>query len=200
MQRWQSGSLQLDLDLSSDTNFSIARNWLGSCLSNHIKGGLANDTHLPTRLIDVGSNDSKFVPRLVSTTDTMGKYAVLSRCWGGNIAFQTTTETIGRMFQGMSLTEMPMNFRPAITITQNLGLRYLWIDSICIIQNSRDWEVEASKMADIYANATVTIAAVVAHNSTYGILRHSTPEMPLFHINFDHEANPDDELLVFPTS
>ena len=200
MRRWQLGSLQLDPDLSSGNNFSIARDWLGSCQSNHIKCGLGTDTPLPTRVIDVGSNDPEFVPRLVSTTDTMGKYAALSHCWGGNIDFQTTTETIDHMFQGMSLTKMPVNFRDAITITQNLGLRYLWIDSICIIQNSRDWEIEASKMADIYANATVTIAAAVAHNSTYGILRHSTPETPLFRINFDDEATPDDELLVFPTS
>ncbi|KAI9732177.1 MAG: hypothetical protein M1834_004274 [Cirrosporium novae-zelandiae] len=61
---------------------------------------------------------------------------------------------------------MPANFRDAIIITRKLGLRYLWIDSLCIIQDSRsDWEQQSAVMGSIYHSSALTIAAASAKNS-----------------------------------
>lgn len=64
---------------------------------------------------------------------------------------------------------MPKNFRDAITISREPGLRYMWIDSLCIIQDSdTDWQIESSKMADIYRHGYITIAAVASPDSKGG--------------------------------
>ena len=66
---------------------------------------------------------------------------------------------------------LPVNFRDAITITRALGYRYLWIDALCILQDSQtDWQSHLSQMGNIYQFAVVTIAADVASDSNTGIL------------------------------
>ena len=70
------------------------------------------------------------------------------------------------------LRHLPANFRDAISITQQLGIQYLWIDSLCIIQDSKDdWEAESKNMRYIYREVVVTIAASASGRSTDGILR-----------------------------
>lgn len=69
----------------------------------------------------------------------------------------------------------PRTFRDAILITRALGYRYLWIDSLCIIQDSEDWFHEASTMGDVYSNSQCTLAAIYAYNSTEGLLRPRDP-------------------------
>ena len=55
---------------------------------------------------------------------------------------------------------MPPLFQDAIVTTWKLGIQYLWIDSLCIIQDSKDdWEIESAKMGAVYRNAYVTIVA-----------------------------------------
>jgi hypothetical protein len=94
---------------------------------------------------------------------------------------------------------MPRNFRDAINITRMMGFRYLWIDSLCIIQDSpEDWEMEAARMGDVYANASITIAAAVAQNSEAGILQTGDREEALFEIPFNEHAPAEDTLLVYP--
>ena len=78
-------------------------------------------------------------------------------------------------FQNMiPVTELPANFRDAIEVTRQLGIRYLWIDSLCIMQDSRpDWETESKRMGAYYQNAHVTVCAAASHRSTEGFLRSS---------------------------
>ena len=64
---------------------------------------------------------------------------------------------------GIQFTSLPRSFQDAVTVTRILGANLLWIDSLCIVQNSyEDWEQECPRMASIYANALVTIAAADA--------------------------------------
>ncbi|KAF7542018.1 hypothetical protein G7054_g23 [Neopestalotiopsis clavispora] len=61
----------------------------------------------------------------------------------------------------------------AIVVTRQLGFRYLWIDSLCIIQTSKqDWEQESRRMDSVYGNATVTLSAMASGASTEGILKY----------------------------
>lgn len=75
----------------------------------------------------------------------------------------TTKATIDTRKKSIPLSSMPANFYDATIITRKLGYRYLWIDSLCIIQDSpSDWEAESQNMGNIYTNAALTLAAAAA--------------------------------------
>lgn len=78
-----------------------------------------------------------------------------------------TKSTWGKLAVNIPFSDLPPLFQDAVIITRQLGLRYLWIDSLCIIQDSlRDWETEATKMASIYQNSYVTISATNSKNAS----------------------------------
>jgi len=171
---------------TSEEVFDTARRWMKSCAETHtrcrqIQGSSLACPRLPTRVIDVGlhcQDDKELygVPYCrLHTTSASGEYArfaVLTHCWGGNIKFVTTRKTLGDRGQRIDIGELPQNFQDAIIITRRLGLRYLWIDALCIIQDDEDdWNHEASRMADIFSTATITISALDAAHSEAGILR-----------------------------
>ncbi|PVH88185.1 HET-domain-containing protein, partial [Cadophora sp. DSE1049] len=89
----------------------------------------------------------------------------LSHCWGLEQIITTTTNTLQERKVGIKLSDLSKTFRHAVEITRGLGIRYLWIDSLCIIQDDmKDWEVESAKMADVYMNSQLNIAAT--HSSS----------------------------------
>lgn len=108
--------------------------------------------------------------RLVETEGVFDKYACLSHCWGGGSRpIQTTSLTMQDYLKKIPFTALPKTFGDAVVIARKLGLRYLWIDSLCIIQDSTtDWQTESSRMADIYRNSYVTIAALSSPDSQGG--------------------------------
>jgi hypothetical protein len=92
---------------------------------------------------------------LLETSGQSGKYAALSHCWGV-VAKWTTTTSHPKLPE---YEELPANFQDAITVTRELGLRYLWIDALCILEDSaKDWRRECADMFNIYRNAEVTIS------------------------------------------
>ncbi|KAF2809817.1 HET-domain-containing protein [Mytilinidion resinicola] len=99
-----------------------------------------------------------------------GKYVCLSHCWGKTpITCCTTIDTVGKAMDFLDYGALPRNFQDAITITRRLDIQYIWIDSVCIIQDDKyDWEVESAKMADIYRYSYLTIAAASSADSTGG--------------------------------
>jgi hypothetical protein len=136
--------------------------WLGKrlrdCASNHAECTKWVQSQLPTRILDLQySSDSVL---LVDGQDRVGHYAALSHCWGppSSPPCKTTLSSInaGRRISLNDLTEV---FRQAVDVTRRLHIRYLWIDALCIIQDSaEDWQYEASRMASVYQNAHLTIA------------------------------------------
>ncbi|KAF2750409.1 HET-domain-containing protein, partial [Sporormia fimetaria CBS 119925] len=140
--------------------------WLKECMDGHSRCKY-EVTSLPTRVIDVGSEEIE--PRLYVTNGEKEKYVTMSHCWGGKCPVMTTTETIEDHKQGLPMNLLPKTFREAIIVTRSLGIRYLWIDSLCIIQNSKeDWEAEALRMSDVYANCYLMIAADASSNCEGG--------------------------------
>src|SRR5271155_4614064 len=83
------------------------------------------------------------------------------------------------------MADMPQKFREAVIITRELGKEYLWIHSLCILQDSKeDWQRESSKMGTLYSNAFLTISAAGSTDSTQGIFRpRSVPSIPPVKIN-----------------
>lgn len=131
---------------------------------------------LPDRVVYVGNDQEPYL--YINTHENTGKYAALSHCWGGQVALQTKSETLEAFKQKIPIEKFPKTFRDAIVVCRRLGIDYLWIDSLCIIQNSKDdWDIQASKMSEVYSNCFVTIAADCAGDSQQGFLTGSRPEI-----------------------
>lgn len=127
---------------------------------------------LPTRLIELGNRDSGSA-RLYETQegDTM-KYIALSHPWGIPPHFCTYTSNVERYKQKIDCNELPATFNHAVIITRELGVRYLWIDSICIIQGSDgDFNKEAKRMEDVFSSAYLVLAASSATGQNDGFLK-----------------------------
>ncbi|KAI9743198.1 MAG: hypothetical protein M1818_003042 [Claussenomyces sp. TS43310] len=97
------------------------------------------------------------------------KYTALSYCWGGRPFINTTTETLEARKECIKWVDPPKTFQQAIIITRKLGVRYIWIDSLCVLQDEiDDWEFESSRMCSVYENSYLTIAASHASDSNGG--------------------------------
>jgi hypothetical protein len=95
----------------------------------------------------------------------------LSYRWGHTIALTTTLSTLKKRIAGIELKELPYTLRHAVLATRWLGMRYIWIDALCIIQDSaKDWKRESANMANIYANAYVNLSADRARDTDAGFL------------------------------
>jgi len=105
--------------------------------------------------------EALFRPQLVDVAQRQDiEYVTLSHCWGAKQIITTTKETLQSRLAGISWKDLSKTFQDAIIITNNLGYRYIWIDSMCIIQNDhQDWELESKNMGSIYQNSVLTIAA-----------------------------------------
>lgn len=155
----------------SDKCRRMVLGWIEDCISTHAVCGSSDFLQAPGRLIEVGESDT-YCPRLVSPSDSaIPNYAALSHCWGGSNPISTVSTNVESRYHGISLSKIPRTFEDAMKVTRWLGLRYLWIDSFCIVQNDKlEWETEAAKMADFYSGAQVVIAAAQAKDSYAGLL------------------------------
>lgn len=144
----------------SERALSSVKNWIENCSQKH-SCLTVKHTKLPTRLLDVRGLDQLSLH--VSRIGEEGLYACLSHCWGDAPTLRTTSDNICQYQHSIAWDTLPKTFQDAITMISNLGIPYVWIDSLCIIQDMEaDWQNESAKMADIYANATLTIAASLA--------------------------------------
>ncbi|KAF4778916.1 tol-like protein [Colletotrichum scovillei] len=104
-----------------------------------------------------------------------GKYLALSHRWGSpnqHRKFCTLKENLESFKEEIKLTELPQTFQDAINITRNLGIGYLWIDSLCIVQDDpEDWKMESLLMEQVYSSAYVTLAASCASGTEDGFLK-----------------------------
>ncbi|MCJ1444599.1 MAG: hypothetical protein MMC23_005101 [Stictis urceolatum] len=123
------------------------------------------NTPLPTRVLDIGDGVQSDEIRLLETSRRSGTYAALSHCWGRSKHVITTQATLAEWRKVIIFEQLPKTFQDAVVITRRLGLRYLWIDSLCIIQDDRtQWEYESALMGEVYRNAYFTIVAAYSVN------------------------------------
>lgn len=172
---------QDDCPDSSTSSFKTTENagrWLNDCLLNHEE--CSTETHidfLPSRLVDVGIT-GPISPRLLDNIDLKPpqKYITLSHCWGGHVPLTLQRDCLAAMKRGIALEDLPKTFQQAFIVTRQLGFRYIWIDSLCIIQDSYDdWVNESSQMHMVYSNAVCNIAASAAGNATKGLFSCRNP-------------------------
>ncbi|KAF9775276.1 hypothetical protein IL306_006643 [Fusarium sp. DS 682] len=117
-----------------------------------------NNLRTPKRLLEV-SND-----KLILRTDILEqKYATLSHCWGtaNSATVKLLKSTCSRFsHDGIALSDLSLTFRDAADVCKRLRIQYIWIDSLCIIQDdAQDWLQESTQMAGIYANAYIGLFA-----------------------------------------
>jgi hypothetical protein len=159
----------------SEEGFGLIHSWMRECTKTHHCEYSSKKSlrHRPRRLIDVGRKDSSVELCLVEQDkfpDTKDyRYVALSHCWGDSKPAITTRSTLNERTKQIPFSWLPKTFQDAIRITRAIGIRYLWIDSLCIIQDSlEDWREESAKMGQIYAQSTLTICAAGARDSNEG--------------------------------
>jgi hypothetical protein len=171
--KFQIGCFESSPELGSRANYDIARSWLSACRDSHPECLSSQAHELPTRVIDVDNDSNPSDVRVIHSNGAMAEYIALSHCWGGPISPLLTTQTISQFTRSLQCAILPPNFQDAIAIARQLGIRYLWIDSLCILQDSKtDWEVESQKMGLVYRNSVVTISALASRGSKDGIISH----------------------------
>jgi Heterokaryon incompatibility protein (HET) len=163
----------------------------------------------PTRLIHVGKFASESVIRLVESRELPSqvldrRYITLSHCWGAAAGIKLISQRYDDFLRGIDLKALPRTFRDAVTLTRYLGMDYIWIDCLCIIQDSTsDWEIESYQMGDIYQGSFLNIGANAYYNSHGGLFhgRDTNSFMPLrMNLNWPpgHERRQD--VAFFPHS
>ncbi|KAK0705485.1 heterokaryon incompatibility protein-domain-containing protein [Lasiosphaeris hirsuta] len=160
--------------ITLDRAVALASKWLHICTDSHQKCSPDPST-LPKRVIDV-LEGVRLVDTLVEPDLALDEpYMTLSHCWGSQRVVQTLKTTHGTMYQHRQQIPwhtLPRLFRDAILLVRALKCRYVWIDSLCIIQDDHeDWMVESTKMAEIYQNATLNIAATAMRNGSVGLFQ-----------------------------
>jgi hypothetical protein len=148
----------------------LLNRWLDECMSSHVLCNrvynFGSDYALPSRVIDVGPADGSQPARLAIPEEhgeeaDVCPYVALSHRWGSpQIVPRTVRRTLNRHLEILDWDSLTPTFQDAIHITRRLHIRYLWIDSLCIVQDDyEDFERECTRMHFTYMRAFCTIAA-----------------------------------------
>jgi hypothetical protein len=156
-------------DASCDDCLNLAAKWLHECATLH-PACIDTSSFTPTRLIYAG-NDGRCPFLYITSPGEKIKYAALSHCWGGKVPLTTTCSSLDQRKRGIPFATFPKTFQDTLILARRLSLDYVWIDSLCIIQDDEsDWAKESARMGPLYHNAHITIAADVGSCSTSGFL------------------------------
>lgn len=165
-------------DYSSSRAFKVARGWMDECAEKHsCSTSTENAPFLPRRLIDVSIPDTTDTLQLYETAGKTSSisYCTLSYCWGAptkHTQDPTTTLNLQQRLLGFSLRQLPQTIQDAVFVTQALGVQYLWVDALCIVQDDiRDKEDQIYVMGDIYAHACLAILASSTSGCADGFLQ-----------------------------
>ena len=145
-----------------------ARSWLDQCLRSHTSCTTNEKPQLPKRVIKV--TNANGLPHLYESCGENADYIALSYCRRSPETLTTTKGTISSRLQGIIWDDIPKTFQDAILFTEHLGIDYIWIDALCIIQDDQqDWQAETAKMNTVYQNALLTLSATSSPHVAHGI-------------------------------
>ncbi|KAH7922711.1 HET-domain-containing protein [Leucogyrophana mollusca] len=157
------------LQVGSPLSTKIALECMDRCINTHPQCPKPCLTPLPTRVIDCSNPRS---PKIVFSYGSHGHYVALSYVWGGPQFCATTTNIHTLVQVGIDLGVLPWTITDAINTTHSLGIRYLWVDALCILQDSdSDKDIEISRMRAVYRDAYVTVIAASASKAADGYLQ-----------------------------
>jgi len=170
--RWVEGRRFEDDPDGFAASMGLAAAWLHECKLKHkiCQPYTDEPPFLPTRVIYIDSDES-IAPRLFETRSTRGFYATLSYCWGETQKLELKKASYEAFQKTLPVILLARTIQDAIKVTRGLGLKYLWVDALCIIQDSDDEDKpkQLSVMGTIYRNSIITIAAGVGNHADAGI-------------------------------
>ncbi|KAM7208241.1 Heterokaryon incompatibility protein (HET) domain containing protein [Naviculisporaceae sp. PSN 640] len=164
---------KVDVDYASSPEgfmVKLAKHWMRICAEEHLK---CNQTRpkapLPKRVLDISTSDKVYLYE--PSPQTVVAYAALSYCWGKGLPLNTTKQNISRHREGIRLSLLPATLKESVLLARSLGFQYLWIDSLCIIQDDeQDWATQAAQMTYIYQGCSLNIAIADSPNCDSGIV------------------------------
>jgi hypothetical protein len=155
--------------------FQLVSHWMERCLKSHGSACLAVRDKLPTlpaRVIDVGSTDGSKDPYLFISKGKRANSTSLSYCWEERANLCTESITLESFTKSIPFRRIPKTIQEAIITTRRLGIRYIWVDTLCILQDSvEDWLREVKNIASVYRNCALIIAAADSVDSEGGLFR-----------------------------
>lgn len=197
-------------ETGGDLHLELIRGWINDCNQHHFNpicqpslaqrsdrsGSGGSTSQFPTRLIDVGTEGDTLIRLREMQNENICSWTALSYRWGQN-PYSTTRQNIDDHVTGMELSTLPQTFKDAVKITRAIGQRYLWIDSICIVQGEDgDFSHEALRMEDVYSGAYCVLAASGATDLDIGFL---TPRANREYAALPAEAQDEATLYVCQT-
>ncbi|OCL07599.1 HET-domain-containing protein, partial [Glonium stellatum] len=176
----------------SEASFEIARFWLKECVERHPNCPKpAANGFLPTRVIDVGTEGKPEAllceTKRATIPESQRQFVALSHCWGTAQILTTTSQNLHERLACIPLSLLPPVFRDAVIATRKMGIRYLWIDSLCILQDSHsDWQAESVQMCEVYHSAILTISSSHSPDAQGGLFvdRDGAADLP-FEVELD---------------
>jgi hypothetical protein len=162
----------LPLQPDSEESIALTRKWIEDSFDTP-EDYYCTVSNLPKRVVAVQNGGNPLVVHLVDFSKNQkppkDRYICLSHCWGSQRMFKITVDTLVARTEGIFMEQLSQTFQDAIMITRRLGIKYLWIDSLCILQDSKSyWEVESAKMGQYYASSWLTIGAGLLGDGTQG--------------------------------
>jgi hypothetical protein len=178
-----------------EASWKLARRWLKSCTESHTScRDQILELKLPSRLIDVGKEEGE--ARLCLGTDLAAdiQYLTLSHCWGQKKFTTLLRENMETFCLGIPNSVLSKTFKDAMKATQELGFRYIWIDSLCIVQDDHeDWNEHAPLMGSIYSNSILNLSAIDSADGDGGcFFRREARKVYCWKLNLKDEQRPMD--------
>lgn len=158
----KSAGVEVPRHISGDTDSAAAetllRHWMAECDNHHQCRRAKNKALLPSRLLDVRHPTQ--ISLYCAEEGETGTYACLSHCWGQAPTLRTTLDNLAAFTSSIPEHALSQVYRDAVSVARRLQIPFIWIDSLCIVQDQEeDWLKESATMANVYSNAVLTIAA-----------------------------------------
>lgn len=161
---------EIDQCTSSSTTLNKAYFWYESCLYSHDsckRLPMSSPGWLPSRVLDIGVDGHSEWKLRITLKDIVQSpsppYMTLSYRWGSVTDILLLSSTLDDFRCGNPIEDLPQTFKDFVKVAWRFGIRYIWIDCLCIIQDSHnDWVTEAATMRYVYANSACNIAASAA--------------------------------------
>ncbi|CAO2648629.1 Nn.00g078960.m01.CDS01 [Neocucurbitaria sp. VM-36] len=163
-------SHHLSTGSTSEECVSLVQRWIEECEQNHercaherqLRSEGTSSSKLPSRVLDIGDRKNDPI-RLIETKGSSARYVCLSHCWGKCQTLTLTKANAASLQNNVPINSLQSVYRDAIQFCRRLGVRYIWIDALCIVQDdANDWAIEAAKMASYYGQCYICLAATSA--------------------------------------
>ncbi|EFQ90839.1 hypothetical protein PTT_12485 [Pyrenophora teres f. teres 0-1] len=167
---------RLDNTTDGPKTREVVRRWARDCTRHHPRCRVHETaSFVPTRLLKINNNTANTTFRLVLRSECQEeiRYIALSHIWGNGPVeekLRLLGSTYDELRQEKPINYLPKTFRDTMIVAQYLEVIYVWIDSLCIIQDSKeDWHTEAATMHDVYRHACITVSALSGEDEHAGL-------------------------------